>query len=96
MSLGSILGVVSETLEVAVHLLPNIVKLVQAIELPDTPGKGAAKKDAVLALLQSAIDALPAELKAGIGGGTEGIIKFAGSIIDVVVSLLNKIGIFKK
>jgi len=78
-----------KVIQLALGLVPMIIDMVKAIELP---GSGLAKKDAILKIVSTAITMFSPEL----GVKVETIGAFVSQVIDVVVTLLNATGVFKK
>jgi len=75
-------------IQVALGIVPMIIELIKAIEIP---GNGLAKKDAVLAIVAAAISTFAPEL----GVKVDTIGRFVSQVIDIVVGLLNMAGVFK-
>ena len=77
-------------LRMLLGLIDPIRELVRQVE---TPGiTGALKKDAVLNLIQTGVNAAESAFSIDLPNGL--IMKFAGAIIDVIVSVENAIGTF--
>jgi hypothetical protein len=80
----------------AAPLLIELIKLVE--ELIDTAGAGATKKETVLAAMEQF---WKSALASGIGEKVfsipwESVKGIIGILIDVVVTILNAVGVFKK
>ena len=73
-----------QTLMLVLQLLPMIIQAVQAIEsvIPQ-PGVGAEKKNLILDVIRQVI-------------GDEQLVPAVSRVIDLVVTLLNKLGVFKQ
>lgn len=72
-------------------LVPQIIAMVKAIELP---GNGADKAAAVISIVKETLTVLPEDLRKLIGADkVEG---WLSTIISIVVNFLNKTGYFPK
>lgn len=90
----SIFNTISTAIQTATTIIPGVMQLVQVFETPDSAGKGADKKDAVVSIIKSTLDVIPDDAKAAIGG--DKTIQLVSNIVDIVVKFLNAIGVFKK
>jgi hypothetical protein len=76
-------------------LIPIVAETVVALETATADagsGQGTAKKDALLAGITEAVTVFAPE--AGLDPAK--VVQFVGKLTDVVVTLFNKIGVFKK
>lgn len=79
------------TLSIAAKILPIIFELVKVAEAQiSEAGVGASKKDLVLGIIEAA----NRELGEDLGISSEKLTSIASRLIDLVVGLLNKVGIF--
>lgn len=78
-------------LQLAIGLVPQIIELVKAVELP---GNGAAKFEAVIAIIKAAYQIIPEELAHAVG--LEKVEAFVARVVPIIVTLLNATGVFKK
>ena len=83
------MGNLLRIIQLALGLVPAIIETVKAIELP---GSGLQKKDAVIEIVTAAIKTFAPEY----GVKIETISAFVSQTIDIVVTLLNISGVFKK
>lgn len=90
----SIFSTIATTLQTATTIIPHVIELIKAVEIPEANGQGASKKDAVLGIVQAALVAIPDDVKAAIGG--DKVVSLVSTIIDVVVKFLNAVGVFGK
>ena len=80
-------------LSVAAKILPVVIELVKVAESQiDLTGSGASKKELVLGI----VNAGAAEVGEEMGLTPETLQSVIDRVIDVVVSIFNKIGLFKK
>lgn len=79
-------------LKIIAVILPTVISLVQAVELPGTDGQGATKKDLVLGIVSTAIGEFAEE----IGLPADKVNGIVGRVIDLIVGAFNKMGVFKK
>ena len=94
MSILSVLETVKTSIQTAAAIVPHAIELVQSFEVPEAAGKGTDKKTAVVNVIHSSLADLPAEAKAALGG--DNIISLIGRVVDIVVTFLNAVGVFKK
>ena len=85
------MGNIIKIIQLALAIIPGIIELVKAIELP---GNGADKAAVVLALAKAALELVPDDLAKLIG--LDKVEGFIGRVIDIVVGFMNTIGAFKK
>jgi hypothetical protein len=78
-------------MQLALGIVPQIVEVVKAIEVP---GRGTEKLGVITALLQAAFDVLPDGLKAQIEANK--IASFAVTVTRIVVDYLNATGVFAR
>jgi hypothetical protein len=78
-------------LQLAIGIVPQIIELVKAVELP---GNGAAKFAAVIEIVKAAWELIPDEVAAVIG--LQKVEAFVAKVVPIIVTLLNAAGIFKK
>lgn len=79
------MNAVLQTIIMALSLIPSVIKAIQSLEtLFPMSGAGKDKSDAVLAIVAAA------------GEGAQEMIPIVQKIINVLVPLCNKLGIFKK
>ena len=83
------MGSALKIIQIALALVPYIIETVKAVEVS---GNGPAKKDAVIAIVSAGIDSFAPEL----GVSSDKVQGFISKVIDLVVGLLNKVGVFKK
>ena len=81
-------------LRIGLGIVPQVIDVVKAFEQGSDPKTGDQKKAAVVGLVQASFDLLPDDVRKEIEDNK--ILSFAGKVIDVVVTGLNAIGIFKK
>lgn len=77
-------------LQLALSLVPLVINLVKAIEMP---GSGPDKAAAIVNIVRAALEIVPEELKGLIG--LEKIEAFVQKVINIVVAFLNKTGVFE-
>lgn len=77
--------------QLALGIVPQIIELVKAVELP---GNGAAKLATVIDIIKAAFEIIPDEVKAIVG--LPKIEAFVARIVPILVSLMNLAGVFKK
>ena len=72
-----------QTLMLVLKLLPAIIQAIQSVEeaVPQ-PGVGPDKKQLILDIVRGIL-------------GDEGLVPAIAKVIDLVVALLNKLGVFK-
>lgn len=85
------MGTIIAVVRLALALVPEIIATIRAVELP---GSGTAKAQAVVDLVKAALDLVPDELAKLVK--LDKIEGFVRKVIDIVVSLLNAAGVFKK
>lgn len=78
-------------LQLAIGLVPQIIELVKAVELP---GNGAQKLATVIEIVKAAWQLIPDEL--GHAVGLDKVEAFVAKIVPVIVQLLNAAGVFRK
>jgi len=73
-----------QTLIVIFQLLPLIIQAIQSVEqVAPQSGAGAEKKQLILDIVKGIL-------------GDEGLVPSIAKVIDLVVALLNKLGVFKQ
>lgn len=78
-------------IKTGLSLLPLIVELIKAIELP---GNGEEKKQTVISLALEAIKGLAPDLLKDLD--LDKLRSYLSAAIDIIVALFNRTGIFKK
>lgn len=78
-------------LQLAISLIPSIVELVKAVEIP---GYGPDKFKLVVGAIRDAFDILPDDIKSQIG--LNKVEDFAGKLVNRIVEFLNATGVFQK
>lgn len=81
-------------LKTATQIVPTVMEVVKHFEIPEADGKGTAKKDAVLGVVDVVITLLSDEAKAELGSNK--VVQIVGGIIEIVVRFFNAVGVFKK
>jgi len=84
------MGSIINTIRLLLGIIPALIELIKAIELP---GNGADKAAAIIAIIKAAFEVIPGELKEIIG--LDHVEAFVRKVIDIVVGFLNKVGVFK-
>ena len=84
------MGSIINTIRLLLGIIPALIELIKAIELP---GNGADKAAAIIAIIKAAFEVIPDELKNIIG--LDHVEAFVRKVIDIVVGFLNKVGVFK-
>ena len=84
------MGNIINAIRLLLGIIPALIELVKAIELP---GNGADKAAAIIAIIKAAFEVIPDELKGVIG--LDHVEAFVRKVIDIVVGFLNKVGVFK-
>ena len=85
------IGSIVKAITLALGIVPAIIELVKAVEIP---GRGADKAAVVIDLVKAAFELVPEELKNLVG--LDKVELFVRRTIDVVVAFLNRVGIFQK
>jgi hypothetical protein len=78
-------------LQLALQLLPTIMNIVRAIEVP---GFGAEKLALITKTVTEAFNLLPPDVKKQIGG--DKIDSFVKNLVSYIVTFFNAVGIFSK
>lgn len=98
MSISDIFNKIQVGIDTATKIVPAVSQLVQSIEKTvaetGSTGGGSVKKEAVLAIIKAVLETVGDEAKALFpDSALTGLIS---KVIDVVVGLLNGLGVFKK
>ena len=87
------MGKLIEAMKLVVALIPALIQVIKAFEDGvDTPGNGTAKKEALMSIIRVILAAIKDYVTLPI----ETITNIADKAIDILVTLFNKTGIFKK
>lgn len=78
-------------LQLALGLVPQIIELVKAVELP---GNGPQKLATVIEIVKAAWELIPEEIAQVIGLAK--VEAFVAKVVPIIVMLFNAAGIFKK
>lgn len=79
-------------LQLVIGLIPSILQAIQAVEVPGA--SGVDKAGTVIGITTAALDELTPDMKSKIGA--DKFQSWLQKAIDMLVSLLNKAGVFKK